>query len=536
MYQQNDDSDGWGIDESLIAVIMKDVCRALDGLHKKGLIHRDVKAANILVSNEGRAYLTDFGISKLFSPGETVYAVCGSPLWIAPEVLGEKGYNEKADIWSLGITTMELAKACSNGLVSLTGHYIRDFVEGCVRLDPSARASAEELCNHPFVKDAIESHRELLKELVDWYLAQQRATLHASQHPNTPSSLMSLITSPTQQPAQDLLPPTPTAHLTLSASSHNPWWISQLTSMLNTLSATMATTQQQTPQKSLLMSGNEWGENSRVKTAAAGRVPLGRGVIDEGERTGLFIHTNPRFNPHKQQPRLSPHRDTRPSSPNAKTRGGGGSMYPSMSPSTASPPLSTTACPASHSHDLPILLGREHLYSPSPRRSRVSCHAARVCHYAATRPCCFAYSSAVAPSSPTMSLSAARRLFQEDRIVDKTRDRLLATTTGSYLPSPSCCGAPLRETSRDVSPPFSPYPFELYFPLDEVVRERSESRLPPWVDHERRWEYLHPSDFVRLFGMGKERYRTLDRHTKSILIRRAGLACASAVRGLDAYV
>ena len=64
MYQQNDDSDGWGIDESLIAVIMKDVCRALDGLHKKGLIHRDVKAANILVSNEGRAYLTDFGISK----------------------------------------------------------------------------------------------------------------------------------------------------------------------------------------------------------------------------------------------------------------------------------------------------------------------------------------------------------------------------------------------------------------------------------------------------------------------------------------
>eukprot|EP00928_Gymnodinium_smaydae_P024136 TRINITY_DN19630_c0_g2_i1.p1 TRINITY_DN19630_c0_g2~~TRINITY_DN19630_c0_g2_i1.p1 ORF type:complete len:524 (+),score=100.59 TRINITY_DN19630_c0_g2_i1:106-1677(+) len=125
------------VPELAARVVLRDVCAALARLHSSGIIHRDVKGDNILVSTEGRCYLCDFGISRVeraarrslrrsehalgagalsstASSGDDEkkhrMTVCGTALYMAPEVVGVDGiYDEKVDIWSLGITAIELA-------------------------------------------------------------------------------------------------------------------------------------------------------------------------------------------------------------------------------------------------------------------------------------------------------------------------------------------------------------------------------------------------------------------------------------------
>ena len=95
--------------ENLVGIYMTQVLHGLQYLHDQGVIHRDIKGANILTTKDGKVKLADFGVSTSTLAGADKEAqVVGTPYWMAPEIIQLSGATSASDIWSLGCTVIEL--------------------------------------------------------------------------------------------------------------------------------------------------------------------------------------------------------------------------------------------------------------------------------------------------------------------------------------------------------------------------------------------------------------------------------------------
>ncbi|XP_078795009.1 TRAF2 and NCK interacting kinase b isoform X28 [Oryzias latipes] len=183
---------GNSLKEEWIAYICREILRGLTHLHQHKVIHRDIKGQNVLLTENAEVKLVDFGVSAQLD--RTVgrrNTFIGTPYWMAPEVIAcdenpDATYDFKSDLWSLGITAIEMAEGAPplcdmhpmralfliprNPAPRLKSKKwskkFQSFIESCLLKSHSQRPSTEQLLKHPFIRD-LPNERQVRIQLKD---------------------------------------------------------------------------------------------------------------------------------------------------------------------------------------------------------------------------------------------------------------------------------------------------------------------------------------------------------------------------------
>lgn len=205
--------------EEEISAVCKDALQGLEYLHSLGRIHRDVKAGNILLTENGTVKLADFGSASMICPANSFV---GTPYWMAPEVIlamDEGQYDGKVDVWSLGITCIELGERKPpyfnmNAMSALyhiaqndsptigPGEWsdvFRHFVNSCLQKNPTDRPTAVNLLQHPFmtrprsgkvIVDLIQRTKAAVRELDNLNYRKMKKILMIDSQENNEASVV----------------------------------------------------------------------------------------------------------------------------------------------------------------------------------------------------------------------------------------------------------------------------------------------------------------------------------------------------------
>ena len=167
--------------ENTAKIIFKQIIEGLKYIHKKNIIHRDIKLDNILIDTTNTVKICDFGVSRKISKGEIIFERCGTPAYIAPEIYKKMGYTGfQSDVWSAGVTLYyilsgnlpfkgsnihELENAILFGeykKIKDVTYEANDIIEKMLTLEPKERITINEILKHPWLKNVNLENRHKL--------------------------------------------------------------------------------------------------------------------------------------------------------------------------------------------------------------------------------------------------------------------------------------------------------------------------------------------------------------------------------------
>ena len=208
--------------ESEILDYITQICLALQHVHKKHIIHRDLKSGNVFLMKSGIIKLGDFGIAKVLK-SQKAKTMVGTPYYLSPEIINNKPYDSKSDIWALGVLLYELMtfkmpfSATSLPLLSIKinrgvfhpppkiySAEIKNLLNRCLTIDPTKRPSINEILDLPLIKDRINNllkevqyDQDLSKTMVKKYKDKKREERHKKKAENEEKKEVKESTTPT---------------------------------------------------------------------------------------------------------------------------------------------------------------------------------------------------------------------------------------------------------------------------------------------------------------------------------------------------
>ncbi|KAF4555811.1 Serine/threonine-protein kinase nak1-like protein [Elsinoe fawcettii] len=185
-----------GLEEEFIIPIARELAIALKHVHEAGVIHRDIKCGNVLVSEDGNLQLCDFGVAAVIENDVSKRStIIGTPYWMAPEMHAdlEQGYGQEIDCWAYGCTIFEMAtgmppyhnfhpsylRSVLKSVPRLEGDKysdaLKDFVAFCLQERPEDRPKAAQIVEHPYIAGTEDKYpTSMLRDLIDRYIQWER--------------------------------------------------------------------------------------------------------------------------------------------------------------------------------------------------------------------------------------------------------------------------------------------------------------------------------------------------------------------------